>query len=185
MILDFDLDLFKHRLAETVAWCVPRFSLDDPKMSLRTPPNARDGIDDVFAGMDSEMMQFADSVFAKRANALSVDMVENVQEGLAGGRLVLLYMSDTLCDGIGPIYSKGFIDECNFPAWDTWLYYGLESQRSHRRYGTIRDTKYLISWVPEQVIPLMNDTIEILAEQCLQWVENDHYNLSFIDLLRS
>ena len=185
MILDFDLDLSKHRLAETVAWCVPRFSMDDPKMSLRTPPKARDGIDDVFAGMDSEMMRFADSVFAKRANALSVDMVENVQLGLANGRLVLLYMSDTLCDGIGPIESKGFIDECNFPPWDTWIYYGREPQRPHRKYCEIRDTEYLISWVPPQAIPLVNETILTLAEQCLQWVENDHWNLSFIDLLRS
>lgn len=189
MILDFDLDLFKHRLAETVAWCVPRFSMENVKNSLRTSPIFwhYEKYEYIHPFQRQEIDEFADVVYAKRANALSVDMPESIQDSLSEGRLLLFYMSDSLCDGIGPIESNGFIDICNFPAWDTWIYHGIELQRLYRdsKFQEPRDIEYLISWVPKEMILLVDMTIQTLAEQCLQWVENDHYNLGFIDLLRS
>jgi hypothetical protein len=188
MILDFDLDLFKHRLAETIAWCVPRFSMDNIENSLRTPPIflEHEKYEFIHPFQRQEIDIFADTVYAKRAKAVSVDIAENIQSELSGGRLLLFYMSNSTCDGIGPIESNGFIDICNFPPWDTWIYHGIECGKFIRAFPQdIRDIEYIISWVPEEMIPLIDETIKTLAEQCLQWVEDDYYNLSFIDLLRS
>jgi hypothetical protein len=73
---------------------------------------------------------------------------------LANGRLLLLAPADTLSDGAARYSSKGFFDIDNVPPWDTWVWF-VE--------------KYVVSWVPPQLIELANAGVEVNPEQCIFW----------------
>lgn len=174
MILDFDLDLFKHRLAETVAWCVPRFSMDDLENCLRTPPIYPKGYmcyDDM-----NEIERFADIVFAKRANAISIDTIENIQDSLLGGRLLILDFRRATDDGTSSPETHGFINGCDISAWDSWVYLGIEIGR---------EDPYLISSIPPEILHMVDSAIHYNATECIQWIDKSDFGFGFLDLLRS
>lgn len=160
---DFDIQLFKQRLAETIAWCVPRFSMDDIENSLRTPPKP-----DFYYRDFTIIEAFANTVFEKRkANFGTLT-------DLAGGRLFLFYMESSTCDGVAPPLTYNFVDECNFTAWDTWVYFGVENK-----------IYYLISWIPQPLIEDVNWLVQASAEQCVKWIEETDYPFTFLDTLKA
>ncbi|GIK64452.1 MAG: hypothetical protein BroJett018_22460 [Chloroflexota bacterium] len=174
---DFDLALFKKQLAETIEWCVPRFSMDDLKNCLRTPPKHSTEYIDPYKY--AEIEQFAKIVFEKRAKAFVGRPIENINDSLQGGRLLLFDMNMSGKEGTSSVESYDFIDGWDVPPWDTWIYIGVEKEEKKR------DWPYLISWIPLEAIHLVNEAIRWNSTECIQWVQDVTYSLSFIDLLRS
>jgi hypothetical protein len=69
----------------------------------------------------------------------------------------LEYVPDeNLFDGAARYSSKGFFDVDNVLAWDTWVYFFQG---------------HLISWVPSQLVELVNDGVDANPEGCIFWVE--------------
>lgn len=73
---------------------------------------------------------------------------------LADGKLLLFSPEKTLSDGAARFSSKGFFDEDNVPAWDTWVAF---------------QEQYVISWVPPQLIELVSTGVDVNPEQCILW----------------
>ena len=76
---------------------------------------------------------------------------------LCGGRLMLFAPEDNLADGAAEYVSMGFFDVDNVPPWDTWI----------TMFG-----KYLVSWVPPQVIRLVQEGLDVNPEQCILWADD-------------
>jgi hypothetical protein len=74
--------------------------------------------------------------------------------GLSGGRLLLYSPDENLFDGAAQYSSKGFFDVDNIPPWDTWVCF---------------TERYLVSWVPPQLLDLANQGIDVNPEQCILW----------------
>jgi hypothetical protein len=75
--------------------------------------------------------------------------------GLQGGRLLLYWPEENLCDGAAEYATRGFFDVDNTPPWDTWISFSN---------GT------LLSWVPPPLIELVQGGIDVNPENCIQWM---------------
>jgi hypothetical protein len=80
------------------------------------------------------------------------------------GKLLLFYPDGSLSDGAAEPASRGFFDNDNLPASDTWVYYGTDGSGS-RNF----DQNFLVSWIPGQFVPLVNGGIEVNPEGCIEW----------------
>jgi hypothetical protein len=70
------------------------------------------------------------------------------------GRLLLYAPDESLFDGAAQYTSKGFFDVNNIPPWDTWVCFF---------------EKYLVSWVPPQLVELASQGIDVNPEGCILW----------------
>jgi hypothetical protein len=77
--------------------------------------------------------------------------------GLHGGRLLVFAPEENLACGAAEYASMGFFDVDNVPPWDTWI----------AMLG-----KYLVSWVPSQLVPLVQKGLDVNPEQCILWSDD-------------
>lgn len=82
---------------------------------------------------------------------------ESGSSDLRSGRLLLFAPQDNLSDGAAEYVSLGFFDMDNVPPWDTWI----------AMFG-----KYLVSWVPPQLIRLVQEGLDVNPEQCILWADD-------------
>lgn len=88
-----------------------------------------------------------------RAAGATAPTLVNVNQG--GGRMLTYVPSESLFDGAAEVQSKGFFDYDNAPPWDTWIAY---SDRT------------LLSWVPGELVPLVQLGIDVNPEECIRWM---------------
>lgn len=85
------------------------------------------------------------------------------------GRLLLYYPNLTLSDGTAELVSRGFFDADNEPAWDVWVFCDRD-ESVPIDYGV-----YLLSWIPNRVVDLVEQGIHFNPERCLEWAtESKH-----------
>lgn len=77
--------------------------------------------------------------------------------GRRGGRFLLFAPEENLSDGAAEYASLGFFDVDNVPPWDTWI----------AMFG-----KYLVSWVPPQLVRLVQEGLDVNPEQCILWADD-------------
>ena len=70
------------------------------------------------------------------------------------GKLLLYWPHENLACGAARFSSNGFFDDDNTPPWDTWVDYK----------GGV-----LTSWVPEILIPWVQEGIDANPEECIRW----------------
>lgn len=183
---DFNLVLFKGRLAETIAYCRPRVALNDRENSLRSlsPLDESDKSD--WLVDESKLVRFANQIFEQRPQQiLSLNLPIQENPDLQGGKLLVMlpYFSDS--SGAEYMESDGFIDGDAFPAWDTWIYIGWD--HIYNRGNHVVHGYYLISWIPPEFIHLTDLTIKASATGCIMWLDNiedKHFDFTFATILR-
>jgi hypothetical protein len=74
-----------------------------------------------------------------------------------GGRLLLYAPEENLACGAAEYSSLGFFDVDNVPPWDTWM---------------LMLGKYLVLWVPPQLIRLVQEGLDVNPEQCILWADD-------------
>lgn len=182
---DFDLGLFKSQLAETIVWCSRQDLQDYGKYSLRkVVSGTEEWIQCIFDEGRAPCIQV---IFEERRKLLHLQNTPILPIGsdLGDGRLLAFFPDWSLFDGAADAESHGFIDHMNFPAWDTWVYYGSENhsfQNSFEKHSVIN---YLISWVPPQLVKAVDDAIRVNPEESIMWLTDvNFFNLSCLDLLK-
>jgi hypothetical protein len=100
--------------------------------------------------------EIVSSVIKRRSEILRMEgrVPTDWTAALTVGKLLLFSPRDTLSDGAARYSSKGFFDVDNIPPWDTWVCFF---------------EKYIVSWVPPQLVELANAGIEVNPEQCIFW----------------
>ena len=73
------------------------------------------------------------------------------------GRLIVYAPQDNLSDGAAEVQSLGFFDVDNVPPWDTWV---------------TMAGKYLLAWVPPQMLKFANAGVEVNPEECIKWADD-------------
>jgi hypothetical protein len=111
------------------------------------------------AQWDADHVGMVEQVIEARVQALQQLGKHSDSAGfdLRGGRLLLFAPGDNLSDGAAEYVSLGFFDVDNVPPWDTWV----------SMFG-----KYLISWVPPQLIRLAQEGLDVNPEQCILWAND-------------
>jgi hypothetical protein len=69
---------------------------------------------------------------------------------------------DNLNDGAARVATDGFFDTDNVPPWDTWVAYFYESS----------GLNYLVSWIPPELIDLVDDGLNANPELCILWLDD-------------
>jgi hypothetical protein len=109
-----------------------------------------------FPEIRAEQVQIVEDLAIRRANQLRLRQLYPpiLLNNLADGRLVLYSPDENLCDGAAQYTSKGFFDVDNIPPWDTWVCFF---------------ERYLVSWVPPELLELASQGIDVNPEQCILW----------------
>jgi hypothetical protein len=105
---------------------------------------------------DDDCFRIVNIVLERRAQELRIQKnYPSIQfDGIGQGRLLLYVPRENLCDGAAEVASHGFFDVDNTPPWDTW---------------TCFFEKYLVSWVPPQLLDLADKGVDVNPEQCIFW----------------
>jgi hypothetical protein len=182
-----DIQPFRRRLAETIAWCNQCVVASAPRDSLRTPALRPAAFDESrtygsFAwATASDWSAIVEALAKERARLLEAAGVYPDQgaQDLAGGRLMVYDPDANLCDGAAEAETGGLFDADNIPPWDTWISYVGEDESPPWR----ESDSYLISWVPPSLVELADNGICINPEQCILWAEE--LDAPFMDQLRA
>ena len=106
----------------------------------------------------SQWISNVNEVAVKRAQQLArIGSEEASQPEQRPGRLIAYAPQDNLCDGAAQVQSLGFFDVDNVPPWDTWV---------------VMHGRYLLAWVPPQMIKFVNSGIEVNPEECIKWADD-------------
>jgi hypothetical protein len=165
------------QLAETIAWCAPRVSIDDPRNSLRNVlPKSAEEIGDY-----PLIIQLVEPAVRIRATFLERERrIDRSWDrptpappvGLAGGRLLIFYPDSSVSDPAAGVESRGFFNEHTVPACDTWVY---------GEVTFIEDTlPYIICWIPPQILQLVDEAIQVDPTGCMEWLHKTALPLPFL-----
>jgi len=163
------LEEFRQRLAQTVAWCVPRADPANPRDCLRDPdlrPRT----------LEPSYFYAVWSVAMRRWPWTRPDPVARGPV-LEGGRLLVYFPDAELTDGAAEVESGGYFDVFNAPPWGTWVAFATDDSGSDASYGN-----YLIAYVPPVFLEACAAGIEVNPEACIVWLEDA--DVAFRDLLR-
>lgn len=175
MSVQIDPSLFRTRLAETIAWCSPRASAVNPRDCLRTPallaPAFLRGPEPRLPYEPAAVEAMVCAVVETRSALL---LAEGALPGLTasslhGGRLMAYDPESNLADGFAEMESAGFVDVDNAPPWDTWICYVRERDPSESWHSFDR---YIVSWVPAQLLHRAERVIWVNPEDCILWLED-------------
>jgi hypothetical protein len=182
----FNQERFEQQLAETVAWCLPRLDLSDLRNSLRTvlPSSIQDVYDyDLNMRLVDSAIQIRSTLLERSYRALKAwgKPIPPLPMGLAQGRLLVFYPSFAIHDPVGEVETNGYFNFITIPAWDTWVYFGVDRIS---RLNADEEIEYLICWIPPQILNLVDAAIEADPTQCIQWLDKTPYALSFLHRLK-
>ncbi|NJL55702.1 hypothetical protein HC928_11225 [bacterium] len=103
------------------------------------------------------------------------------------GRIMVFYRSLSTTDGSAAIITNGYFDACDFPPWTSWLSCGhQEARKSTEEYFGSKqyDVSFLLSWVPKEMVELVNDVIEASADRQFDWMKDCHFDLALVEMLK-
>ena len=154
------------RLKEADRWAQNALDLDDLAFSLRSEilkPNENIwGYQTNMKFVESEV----NKLVTRRRDRLDTT-TKNVKQELKG-RILCFYPWISLKDAVASVASYGYIDEEDFPPWDTWICY---AQGEHHRRLKDKEGACLYAWVPEEVIEKVELAISEDTYDCLVWAK--------------
>ena len=165
-----DIDIFKKRLAQTIAWCSSRVVAEEPVTCLRSfdlrPPGTW-----VASLLNLQWDTIVDAIALERERRLHYP--GKLPVGLSDGRLLIASgITEGVGDGASEAESLGFVAEDDLPAWDTWLCYLREDSLNQSFPDHLSRYEYLASWVPPEFLELAQGAIEVQCVGCLSWAKN-------------
>ena len=154
-----DFVLFS-RIAETIVWCDKLLSQPETPSSLRTenikPRQLHDGCDHAVCEVGSSRHWLIEP-------GTTNDQLNF--PNLGGGKLLTYFPDADLCDGAAEVESDDFSDSFNCPPWDTWIAFFDDAT------GNDSYSRYLLAYVPSQLIALADAGIEVNPEECIRWLD--------------
>jgi hypothetical protein len=161
--LRFKPHLLQARLTEVIAWCDSLQNLSDFRSEQLKPRLLHDGPDDLVC--DIGHSRYHQLHYRKLSIAQGRPMVST-------GKFLLYFPDEDLCDGAAEVASSGFFDVFNLPAYDTWVSFFVEEDRT-RKYPR----RYLLCYIPRFMLAAAEAGVEVNPEQCIEWLHNSHVSI--------
>lgn len=153
-------------LIETKKWCIPRINRNNPDHSLRSELLGK--IIEKFEHF-SDSMSFwpnqkeIDSVVETRRIALSDYPL--ISSSVNNGRLLLCFPDWSNHNSLSQTVSEEYLDKHDIPPWDTWL----------RSVNTETSDFFILAWVPDEFIDLVQAGIDSECVGMLYWVNSKYW----------
>ena len=182
-----DIEQFRWRLAETIAWCNRTEAhrlLSDPERAFRSealrpastfwylardkwPPTA-EHLRSRKAAIDT-LAETRRNLLTAGWEARNAPASRRPAADLAGGRLLLYRPDENLQDGAAALASERFLNDDNEPPWDTWIAYVAHAELR----GNEAPSSYLLSWAPPIFLNLAAAGVRVNPEECIVWADTE------------
>lgn len=198
----WNTDALRWRLAETIAWCRRHGPIADAAtaaVEFRTPELCPRGftfsknaygrtlVEPTIGSQEpSKLRDIVEEVSVLRVKQLILNNSYPPApiEHLADGRLLFYDPYENLAEGGEEQETQGYFDLDAVPPWDTWLWFIIEQTRlKNRPHGRrLWYDRYLISWVPSELVDVVDEGVQICSTYCLAWA--DELDSEFLSRLR-
>ena len=175
-------DILFTRIAQTVEWCNSIICNSAFTPSMRSELIIKPSLDTKNSmGNDVQIQNKIYFELEKLVCGIGLSRERNLPShiemhctfpDLKNGRLLIYCPGDDVSDGTSGLESENFFDEFSAPPWDTWI--GIFTQK-HPNLD--EQTEYLLAYVPEQLIDLANQGINVNITACINWLEQEPDNL--------
>ena len=168
---------FVKRLNETIAWCVARVDVNDPKYCLRSERLRPDYAFDSEPEYDLDIWattQMIDKVVETRSQLLTpLSAIGTATEiDLAGGRLLIHFLDESNHNGLTADITSFFLDNNDTPPWDTWVGAFIPESLAHQPPNEVPIAySFLISWVPPAFLKTVHEATEFECVGMLRWAD--------------
>lgn len=169
---------FVKRLNETIAWCVPRVNVNDPKYCLRSQQLRPDYKFDSEPKYDVDIwaasIQMISQVVKTRSQLLMPPTALSTEPDidLAGGRLLVHFLDESNNNGVTADITSFFLDNNDTPPWDTWVGAFIPKALADQRPDEVPVAySFLISWVPPAFHETVNEATESECVGMLMWAD--------------
>ncbi|MFY1827430.1 hypothetical protein ACN47A_16030 [Myxococcus fulvus] len=160
---------FKRRLAETIAWCLPRVDAARAGMTTRSvelmPPvcgHDGDTLVSMLLSVPAVPAEAVGFIVERRRRELERLKLMLPHPGdLMGGRVFATDFNSDLC-GAATAPSNGYLDDYDIPGWDTWF--------AHEPEGNFGGVVY--GWVPPVLLELADQGFYVIPVSSVWWVED-------------
>lgn len=171
----------RDRLTDAVAFTEGRAALPGPELEdgdsarvtfegpLRHPALRPPGAESLIHTLEARSVE---ALVAERAALIAATRARRWRElrpQPLPGRIVACAFDESLSDGAACLYGRGYVDDDNIPAWDTWLMM-IEAEcwwaDPDWRWG---EQRLLLAYVPPAWIALLDYGMEINLDGCLGW----------------
>ena len=154
------LEEIRASLEEAVAWCTARMALGSNVDLLRSP-ELRPWT------LAKSRKQAVDWTVNNRRSLLR--MMPVTKTGKWKGRLLIHEPDVTLWERWSESQSYGYVDATDAPPWDTWIAW-IEEHDPSRTGAPLR---YLLSWVPDYYVPIVDDAVDVSTASAIRWLDSD------------
>lgn len=146
-------------IQEANAWCQYHWNTSEPRSSLRSLnllPNL----------FDEDHYHSVNQVISSRKYAIK-ELGLNLDDQFLNQGKILIYEPDSnIADCLSEEETNGYFDPYDCPPWDTWV-----------GYITINiDQRYVLSWVLNEIVPIVNAGFEINPVECFYWLDSSNEN---------
>lgn len=168
---------FRKNLQETIAWCIPRVNISNPKYCLRSTqlkPNYRFSSrpeEDVDLWADIQMI---DEVVESRSRLSSAgeNAIPERDIDLVGGRLLVHFLNESNHNGLTADITSYYLDDNDTPPWDTWVQAFVPESFARQAPDAIpSEYPFLISWVPSEFLNAVDEATEAECVGMLMWAD--------------
>ncbi|WP_141332497.1 hypothetical protein [Myxococcus sp. AB025B] len=166
---------FKRRLAETIAWCLPRAEaaragVTTRSVELMPPVCGHDGdtlVNQLLSApaVPAEAVGFI--VERRRRELERMNLPLPPLGDLMGGRVFATDFNSDLC-GAATAPSNGYLDDYDIPGWDTWFAHDSEWKDG---YGEVHGG-LVYGWVPPALLELADIGFYVIPVSSVWWVED-------------
>ena len=168
---------FRKKLHETIAWCIPRVNISNPKYCLRSAqlrPNYEFSLRpdaDVDLWADIQMIN---NVLDSRSllSSAGEDPLSESDIDLAGGRLLIHFLDESNHNGLTADITSYYLDHNDTPPWDTWVQAFVPESLAHQSPDSVpSEYAFLISWVPSEFLKAVDEATEAECVGMLMWAD--------------
>lgn len=153
-------------ISEAAAWCEASANKAMPETSLRSLSIQKVAFRESRYDYIYDIQKLRSSSLYYQGRLLKACPKSLIQTG----RLLVFFPDMNLEDGAAAARTNGYFAPNNLPPWDTWIDYFEEPYVKEESNVGIR--KYLIAWVPNIFVDVVQGGIEVNPEMCIQWLEN-------------
>ena len=179
-----DVEEFRWRLAETIAWCAPRVDVRAQATCLRTPALCPPGYtytqDDIGFTPDPDFRFAKEPELQELLAAIAAERIHLLQQmgqypttpapDLAGGKLIFYAPDQNLAEGCEAEESGGFYDLYAGPPWDTWLCY-IQATTPYRGEQAHWYDEFIIAWVPPELLAVAEIGLQTTTTESICWAD--------------
>jgi hypothetical protein len=152
------IDHISQSLSDAIEWCARRTAAEGRNRYRSRVLEPMHDIGTCTDHMDRIAVTVAD-VVRRRRELLATERCANDtrSDGTIRGRLLAFFPNRTICDGVGRDETNGFLDGCNVPPWDTWVW-------------LVDD--FLVSYVPAEMVADTGFAIVATADESIVWLDD-------------